>query len=313
MRGSKDKRNSHMTLPCPLSELALDLPWIEVKDMEKWVRRPIPVRHKEAKNKHGRVKRPMNAFLLYRATYTELALWWLEQNSYELVSMVVGQSWNMEAENVKDKYRALASLEKQNHIKAHPQYRFRPRTGHRSSASSNRPNNTTGPQEADCVWTGETQSSDLNTAIPEIKRNPRELPHSLEQALPSDLVNTGMNFDQAEEQLARSEIPIPFFESVGCVCTRSSVPTMPSLPGCAAEPWPQSDTTELSSLSPIAALHQHTIVMPEIMYHPDEPSLFSSPANSGCDRLSRGDTPWTYEYLGYPQSPCSLLDQTDSQ
>ncbi|KAE8155650.1 hypothetical protein BDV40DRAFT_306807 [Aspergillus tamarii] len=314
MRGSRLKRSSHMTLPCPLSELADDLPWIEVKDMERWVRRSIPIRHKEAKNKHGRIKRPMNAFLLYRAAYTELALWWLEQNNYEMMSIVVGLSWNMEAEPVKDKYKGLANLEKRNHMKAHPQYKFRPRAGHGNIASSsNRSVNAANPQEASYVWTDGRQPFDMNMAIPETTRNPREMAHNFEQALPSNLVNTGIDFDQAEEQLTRSESSIPLVESDGCACARSCAPTLPSLPGCAADPWPQFDTTGLSSLSSIAALPQHTLAMPEIMYYPDEPSLPSSPADPGCDKLSQGVMLWNYEHLSYPESPCNLLDETESQ
>lgn len=303
-----------MTLPCPLSVLADDLPWIEVKDMEKWVRRSIPIRHKEAKNKHGEVKRPMNAFLLYRAAFTELALWWLEQKDYEMVSIVVGLSWNMEAERVKDKYKSLANLEKRHHMKAHPQYKFRPRAGHGNSASSSKRSvNVVRPQEASYVWTDGRQPFDVNTAILETIRNPREVAHNFEQALPSNLVNTGIGFDPAEEQQTRSESSISLFEYDSCVCSRSCATASPSLPGWVADPWPQFDTTGLSALSSIAALHQHTLAMPDIMYYPDEPSLFSSSADPGCDKLSQGVMLWNYECQGYPQSPYSVLDQTVSQ
>jgi hypothetical protein len=69
----------------------------------------------------------MNQFMLYRAAYTERARGWLGRDDHKLMSIVVGQSWKIESQEVKDKYRELANIEKKNHMEAHPGYRYLPR------------------------------------------------------------------------------------------------------------------------------------------------------------------------------------------
>ncbi|KAE8361195.1 hypothetical protein BDV27DRAFT_31069 [Aspergillus caelatus] len=119
------------SLPGPLSELTKHLTHVPIRDMEGWVHRPIEVRRQEVAKKNGKVARPMNSFMLYRSAYTERTKKWLGQNNHQVVSVAVGHSWKMEPPEIRNKFELLANIEKKNHVKAHPGYRFSPKKDHR--------------------------------------------------------------------------------------------------------------------------------------------------------------------------------------
>ncbi|KAF5862530.1 hypothetical protein ETB97_011527 [Aspergillus alliaceus] len=119
------------SLPGPLSELTKHLTHVPIRDMESWVHRPIGVRRQEVAKRNGKVARPMNSFMLYRSAYTERTKKWLGQNNHQVVSVAVGHSWKMEPREIRDKFEVLANIEKKNHVKAHPGYRFSPKKDHR--------------------------------------------------------------------------------------------------------------------------------------------------------------------------------------
>lgn len=112
-------------MPGPLSELTKDMAHVPIKDMEEWVHRPIEVRQQEAKQK-GKIARPMNSFMLYRSAYSERAQKWFAQNNHQVVSRMAGESWRHETPEIRRKYEQLAKIEKANHSRAHPGYRFAP-------------------------------------------------------------------------------------------------------------------------------------------------------------------------------------------
>ncbi|KAE8144447.1 hypothetical protein BDV25DRAFT_166828 [Aspergillus avenaceus] len=137
-------------VPGPLSELTKHLTHVPIRDMESWVHRPIEVRRQEVARKDGKVARPMNSFMLYRSAYTERTKKWLGQNNHQVVSVAVGRSWRMEPPEIRDKFEILANIEKKNHVKAHPGYRFSPKKDHRrgddrrSSRLGNTPDSSPG-------------------------------------------------------------------------------------------------------------------------------------------------------------------------
>lgn len=45
-------------------------------------------------------------------------------NSHQAVSKLAGKSWKLETLEIKQKYQRLATIEKDNHTKAHPGYRL---------------------------------------------------------------------------------------------------------------------------------------------------------------------------------------------
>lgn len=97
-----------------------------VRDMDAYVHRSIEMRKREVEKKNNHVGRPMNSFMLYRSAYSERTKAWCKKNNHQLVSTVSGQSWPMEPDSLKDKYAELARIERENHAKAFPSYKFRP-------------------------------------------------------------------------------------------------------------------------------------------------------------------------------------------
>jgi hypothetical protein len=94
--------------------------------MDSWVRRSEEVRHEEVARKNGKVARPMNSFMLYRSAYAERTKEWFAHNNHQDVSEAAGASWRIETPEIREKYERLANIEKANHLKAHPGYKFSP-------------------------------------------------------------------------------------------------------------------------------------------------------------------------------------------
>lgn len=122
----KAERGSSPHISAPLSELTKNLTHIPIKDMEAWVNRPIEVRRKEVEQKNGKIARPMNSFMLYRSAYAERTKEWCAQNNHQVVSRASGQSWPLEPPEIREKFELLAVIERDNHQKAHPGYKFAP-------------------------------------------------------------------------------------------------------------------------------------------------------------------------------------------
>ena len=110
----------------PLSELTKDMDEVEVRDMHKWVNRSAEVRRAEVEKRQGYVARPMNSFMLYRSAYADRTKHWCVANNHQVVSSVSGESWPLEPPEIRDKYSEYARIERDNHAKAHPGYKFSP-------------------------------------------------------------------------------------------------------------------------------------------------------------------------------------------
>ncbi|PYH80606.1 hypothetical protein BO82DRAFT_355316 [Aspergillus uvarum CBS 121591] len=129
MRSKNRDPKKEKPMPCiiqPLSVLTKNMARISIKDIESWVHRSSETRIQEVQRRKGRVTRPMNSFMLYRSAYAERTKQWLAQNDHRLVSEISGKSWKLEPREVRQKYEHLAEIEKHNHLKAHPDYRFSP-------------------------------------------------------------------------------------------------------------------------------------------------------------------------------------------
>ena len=64
--------------------------------------------------------------MLYRSAYAERTKFWCLQNNHQIVSSVSGESWPLEPPEVRDQYNEYAKIERENHQKAHPDYKFSP-------------------------------------------------------------------------------------------------------------------------------------------------------------------------------------------
>ncbi|AEO65762.1 uncharacterized protein THITE_2154193 [Thermothielavioides terrestris NRRL 8126] len=116
----------------PMSELTKNSS-IPVADIDAYVRRSSEVRRQEVETgkNPGRVKRPMNAFMLYRKAYQQRAKEWASQHNHQIVSRVCGMSWPLEPEHIRQQFKLWADIERDNHQKAHPNYKFTPAKPHK--------------------------------------------------------------------------------------------------------------------------------------------------------------------------------------
>ncbi|CCD50391.1 similar to transcription factor HMG [Botrytis cinerea T4] len=112
----------------PLSELTKDWKHVPVADIETYVNRSAEERRREVDEGKvpGKVKRPMNSFMLYRKAYQNRTKDWCLQNNHQVVSQVCGDSWPLEPDAVKEQFSEWARLERINHQNAHPGYKFSP-------------------------------------------------------------------------------------------------------------------------------------------------------------------------------------------
>ncbi|KAI1154848.1 hypothetical protein F4825DRAFT_448094 [Nemania diffusa] len=130
----------------PLSRLVKDITHIADTDIEAYVNRSPDDRRREvAQSKTGKVKRPMNAFMLYRKAYQNRTKEWKRlddirkkeesasegkpekgHDNHQVISQVCGKSWNMEPQELRDQYDEWAKIERNNHKDAFPDYKFAP-------------------------------------------------------------------------------------------------------------------------------------------------------------------------------------------
>lgn len=122
---AKTDKVADIILPAPLSQLTEHLHHIPIKDMEAWANRSAEVRRQDAL-KNGKVARPMNSFMMYRSAYANRVKEWCVQNNHQVVSQISGKSWPQEPPEIREKYELLALVERDNHQKAHPEYKFTP-------------------------------------------------------------------------------------------------------------------------------------------------------------------------------------------
>ncbi|EZG10686.1 hypothetical protein H106_00718 [Trichophyton rubrum CBS 735.88] len=123
---AKADKGDGPTIDAPLSELTKNMLHIPIRDMAVWVNRPKETRLEEVKSKNGKIARPMNSFMLYRSAYAERTKEWCAQNNHQVVSRASGQSWPLEPREIRDLYESYATIERDNHHKAHPDYKFAP-------------------------------------------------------------------------------------------------------------------------------------------------------------------------------------------
>ena len=125
-KNSKNDKPKVPKLDAPLSELTKGYNNIPLKNMDEWVNRSAEVRRNEVEKRNGYVTRPMNSFMLYRSAFAERTKIWCLQNNHQIVSSVSGESWPMEPPDVREQYNEYARIERDNHHKAHPGYKFSP-------------------------------------------------------------------------------------------------------------------------------------------------------------------------------------------
>lgn len=125
-RDKADKDKVH--LEKPLSEMGEE--WKQsMIEIETYINRSAEVRLKEIemdRKQPGKIKRPMNSFMLYRKAFQNHTKAYCEHNNHQVVSKVCGASWDQEPESIRKQFGDWAKMERANHQKAHPGYKFTP-------------------------------------------------------------------------------------------------------------------------------------------------------------------------------------------
>ncbi|KAI1311166.1 hypothetical protein F5Y03DRAFT_323106 [Xylaria venustula] len=105
----------------PLSKLAPEMPGYKALDMEAFVRRST-----DCRIMRGKIGRPLNAFILYRKAFGDVArsLAAAKHTEVHRISQMIGASWRMEAQEVRDYFNRLAAEEKAQHMLRFPDYVF---------------------------------------------------------------------------------------------------------------------------------------------------------------------------------------------
>lgn len=143
---SKPEKDSGK-LETPYSLLAKPREEAIIAEMETWVNRPVSERLQEIETGKtpGKVKRPMNCFMLYRKAYQSLC----PENNHQTISKMCGQSWDMETEEVKERFQAWARVERENHQLAHPEYKFSPSKAGTDKASKRKASDEVSEETSD--------------------------------------------------------------------------------------------------------------------------------------------------------------------
>ncbi|KAI1075073.1 hypothetical protein F5B20DRAFT_595373 [Whalleya microplaca] len=126
-RGKNGEEAPAVVLEAPLSVLVKDITGVHDTDIDEYVNRAPELRRAEvAGSKEGKIKRPMNAFMLYRKAYQNRTKVWKRHDNHQVVSQICGASWNMEPQELRDRYDRWAKVERANHKLAFPEYKFAP-------------------------------------------------------------------------------------------------------------------------------------------------------------------------------------------
>lgn len=121
-----EKKMAKLTEPLSILTRAWD--HVPVVDIDAYVNRSAEIRRKEVEDGKvpGKVKRPMNSFMLYRKAYQSRTKEFCLQNNHQVVSQVCGDSWPLEPEDTREQFNEWARIERANHQNAHPGYKFSP-------------------------------------------------------------------------------------------------------------------------------------------------------------------------------------------
>ncbi|KAI2472204.1 hypothetical protein F4781DRAFT_33106 [Annulohypoxylon bovei var. microspora] len=135
-RGKGASDEPAVVLDAPLSVLVKDITTVQDTNIEEYVNRLPEVRQAEVRDsKEGKIKRPMNAFMLYRKAFQNRTKEWKKHDNHQVISQVCGTSWNMEPQELRDQYDGWAKIERANHKLAFPDYKFAPAKAKNKKAS----------------------------------------------------------------------------------------------------------------------------------------------------------------------------------
>lgn len=132
-------------LAAPMSVLTADSD-LPIKNMLAVASRSVAVRFSEAK-KADKILRSLNSFVCYRTAYADRIKQWASDENHQNVSRIAGASWKLEPEDVRAFYIQCAEVDKANHLKAFPGYKYNPNQPR--SKKTSRSARSTSPESSD--------------------------------------------------------------------------------------------------------------------------------------------------------------------
>lgn len=194
-KSKKDKaavENRIAKLEKPLSELTKEWNHVPIVDIEAYVNRSAEERRREVENGKtpGKVKRPMNSFMLYRKAYQNRTKNWCLQNNHQVVSQVCGDSWPLEPESIREQFNEWSRIERINHQNAHPGYKFSPSKGTPTKSSKRK------------ILESDSEESDLDDLDweKETSKRPKKSPSSI----PKPVENKSYRATQSPYEFSQS-------------------------------------------------------------------------------------------------------------
>ncbi|KAI0146566.1 high mobility group box domain-containing protein, partial [Pestalotiopsis sp. NC0098] len=75
----------------------------------------------------NKIKRPMNAFMLYRKGWQNRIKEMQSNENHQGVSKVAGDGWALEPDEVRNQFNTWSEIERDMHAQAFPDYKFQPK------------------------------------------------------------------------------------------------------------------------------------------------------------------------------------------
>lgn len=127
----RDERTAPPTVLEPLTVLLAHLDPTKDADIEAYVNRSVEQRLTEVGDGRGgkgnKIKRPMNAFMLYRKGWQNRIKEMQSNENHQGVSKVAGDGWALEPDEVRNQYNTWSEIERDMHAQAFPDYKFQPK------------------------------------------------------------------------------------------------------------------------------------------------------------------------------------------
>lgn len=124
-------------MEAPLSVLVKDITTVRDTNIDEYVNRGPEARQTEVSDsKDLKVKRPMNAFMLYRKAFQNRTKEWKKHDNHQVISQICGASWGIEPDELKGQFDEWAKIERENHKRAFPDYKFAPAKAKNKKVSS---------------------------------------------------------------------------------------------------------------------------------------------------------------------------------
>lgn len=190
------KADREWSIDKPLSEISKNVIAANYSETETFVNRSLEDRMKEVE-KRKRIPRPMNSFMLYRKAFTGITK--ELSSNHQIISMATGESWRSESADVKDFFDKMAQVERENHRKAHPGYKFAPnKNAPKKRRKQNKDNNE---GEADDLRFGIATRTKSNDSLHENFQSRTSTPFEQDSSYCSFDSRTPTPFDHAGDRL----------------------------------------------------------------------------------------------------------------